>query len=357
LTIDQIRDTVRINYDLFSVRNDDIFEIRLHVSDNNGKSFNVEPVHIWGDLGFGIKPTTKLKINWTPLSDSLEMVGDQYVFKITGDLIGASEEIDFVTITSGSFMMGSVENFAKTDEREVHEVYVNEFEMAIHEVTNYQYMVFLNRYGSDYVKDGEFKDKPLIFPHEKGLSKLESKAKQAGLKLWVTNAGYEYFPVVNVTWYGANEYCKYFGYRLPTEAEWEYAAREGGKVLLFGNGENIADPTEINFDGKISEKRKYSRSGASRNSQIRVANFAPNSLRLFDMSGNVWEWCQDWYERNYYFHSKKYNPTGPWFGDYKSIRGGSWFNNAEDIRTTDRSFYNPREGNSDIGFRVVRVNN
>lgn len=354
IVIDQIRDTVRINYDLIALRNDDIFEINLAVSDNNGETFDIIPKTIKGAIGFGIKPKSNLIIDWTPLDDSLELIGDDYVFKLNGKLLGASQKIDFVTIPGGEFMMGSSEDFAKTDERRVHSVYVDDFEMSVHEVTNYQFAIFMNLYGSETVKKGEYKGEPLLFPHPKGISKLEHAKQPTGVGLWVTNPGFEYFPIVNVTWYGANEFCKYYGYRLPTEAEWEYAAREGGKDVRFGNGKQIADPSEINFDGKSTEKKEYSKAGESRNSQIRVANFNPNSLKLFDMSGNVWEWCQDWYASNYYFYSKKGNPTGPWFGDYKSIRGGSWFNNAEDIRVTDRSFYTPYKGNSDIGFRVAR---
>jgi formylglycine-generating enzyme required for sulfatase activity len=354
IIIEQVRDTIRINYDLISIRNDDIFEVNLTVSDNNGETFDIIPQSINGDIGFGIKPMGNLQIDWTPLDDSLELIGDDFVFKMNGALLGASKEIDFVNIPGGSFLMGSNEDFAKTDERKLHEVHINDFEMSVHEVTNYQYLFFLNSYGSDVVLKGEFKGKPLIYPNPKGLMKHDKVKQRGGSNLWITNPGFEYFPAVGVTWYGANEYCRYFGYRLPTEAEWEYAARECGENVLFGTGKNIADPSEINFDGKSTEKRSYSKSGESRGSQVRVAKFNPNKLRLFDMSGNVWEWCQDWYESNYYYHSKKNNPTGPWFGNYKTIRGGSWFNNAEDIRVTDRSFYSPYEANSDIGFRAVR---
>lgn len=355
--IEQIRDTVRIRYNLVSIRNDDIYEIRLAVSDDNGEKFNIIPNSISGDIGFGVKPKSNLTIDWTPLEDSLELIGENYVFKLVGDLLGGSKEIDFVEIPGGTFMMGSSDEFANTDEKRVHEVYIDDFEMSVYEVTNFQFMLFLNLYGSDEVKDGEYKGKPIIYPHPKGLSKLEHAKQNTGIGIWVTNAGFEYFPVVNVTWYGANEFCKYYGYRFPTEAEWEYAAREEGKNIRFGNGKQIADPKEINFDGRTVEKREYSKAGESRNSQIRVASFSPNQLRLFDMSGNVWEWCQDWYESNYYFYSKKDNPTGPWFGDYKVIRGGSWFNNAQDIRSTDRSFFPPLRGNTDVGFRVVRQKN
>ncbi len=354
IVITQIRDTVRINYDLIALGNDDIYEIRLLVSDNNGETFDIIPKTIKGAIGFGIKPKSNLTIDWTPLADSLELKGDDFIFKLSGKLLGASRNIDFVKIPGGEFIMGSSEDFAKTDERKLHVVYLDDFEMSVYEVTNYQFMTFMNLYGSETVKEGEFKNKPLLFFHPKGIKKLEQAKQTSGLGLWVTNPGFEYFPIVNVTWYGANEFCKYYGYRLPTEAEWEYAAREGGKNVLFGNGKQIADPTEINFDGKSTVKKAFSKAGESRNSQIRVASFSPNSLGLFDMSGNVWEWCQDWYESNYYFYSSKENPTGPWFGKYKSIRGGSWYNNAEDIRVTDRSYFSPYRGNSDIGFRVVR---
>lgn len=358
LRVDQIRDTIRIKYDLFSIRNDDIFEIKISVSDNNGDSFDIIPKSIKGALGFGIKPKSNHIIDWTPLEDSLELIGEYFVFRLSGELIGASKEIDFVFVKGGKFIMGSDEDFAKTDERKLHEVIIDDFEMSIHEVTNFQYNEFLKAYGSDEVKEGEFQGKVMIVSNEKGLTKLTSASQGYINNYWITSPGYEYFPVVGVTWYGAYEYARYYGYRLPSEAEWEYAAREGGKKVLFGNGSEIADPSGINFNASSKEKRHYSKIGEYRGSQMRVANFKPNALRLFDMSGNVWEWCQDWYESNWYFHSRKYNPSGPWFGKYKVIRGGSWFNNAEDIRTTDRSFFSPYEYNSDIGFRVVRsVNN
>lgn len=353
ILVQQSRDTVNVVYDLISLRNDDVFEINLAVSDNNGETYHIIPQTINGDIGFGIKPKSGLTMKWTPLKDSLELIGDDFIFRITGELIGATKDIDFVRIKGGRFLMGSNEKYAKSDERKVHEVFVNDFEMSIHEVTNYQFLTFLNAYGSDIVKEGEYKGEKIIFENSKGLKKIATS--QRGTKnLWTTNPGYEYFPVVGVTWYGANEYCKFYGYRLPTEAEWEFAARERGQDVLFGNGSLIADPSEINFDGRSIQKKEFSVTGEARMSQIRVASYKPNKLRLFDMSGNVWEWCQDWYERNYYYHSKKYNPTGPWFGDYKSIRGGSWFNNAEDIRVTDRSFYSPYRSSSDIGFRVVK---
>lgn len=349
----QQRDAVKIYYDLVSVRSDDVYKINLQVSDNNGETFNYFPKTVKGDIGYGIRPKNNLLITWYPLNDSLELIGDYFVFKITGELLGATNEVIFERIKGGSFLMGSSAKFAKTDESKVHEVFLNDFEMSIHEVTNYQYMLFLKDYGSSTIKEGQYKGEILIYPNPKGLNyyKIISSSIK---KIWITTPGFEYFPVVGITWFGAYEFCKFYGYRLPSEAEWEYAARERGKDILFGNGKMIADSKEINFDGKAEEKREFSVVGNSRGSQIRVASFEPNNLNLFDMSGNVWEWCQDWYDSNYYYNSKQENPSGPWFGKYKSIRGGSWFNNAEDIRVTDRSFFIPYGYNSDIGFRPVR---
>ena len=352
IKVEQHIDTVVVKYDLMSERNDDVFNVRLLVSDNNGATFDIIPKKkVWGDIGYGLTPSVNKTIFWLPLKDSLELIGDNYIFKIETTLMGATPKIEFVTIKGGKFRMGSNAPEAKSDERPVHTVYLNDFKMSINEVTIYQFLTFLNAYGKNEVKDGEYKGEKLFYPNQKGIDYFKSTFNT---KIWKTKKEYEFYPMVGVTWYGANEFCKYYGYRLPTEAEWEYAAREGGKKVRFGNGTNIADPSEINFNSSSELNKKYSISGENRKSQVRVCTFPPNKLKLFEMSGNVWEWCQDWYKSNYYFHSKKYVPTGPWFGRYKVIRGGSWYNSADDIRTTDRSFFPPYKSNGDIGFRVVQ---
>ena len=351
LRVEQHTDTVLITYDLISSLTNDIFSVNLFVSENNGETFSITPKTVEGDIGYGIPPGFHKQIIWLPLEDSLELVGDDYIFKIQVASLGASKEVDFVLVKGGWFEMGSKAKEAKSDERPVHRVYVDDFKMSINEITNYQFLAFLQEYGSRTVRYGEYRGEVLFYSSPKGILIQD---RRLGGEIWRVKKGYEFYPVVGVTWYGANEFCKFYGYRLPTEAEWEYAAREGGKNVRFGNGKDIADPSEINFNGSREFKKKYSIVGQNRKSTIRVCSFPPNKLQLFDMSGNVWEWCQDWYQRNYYFHSKIYNPTGPWFGKYKVIRGGSWFNSAEDIRTTDRSFFSPYSYNHDIGFRVVQ---
>ncbi|MEL6135766.1 MAG: SUMF1/EgtB/PvdO family nonheme iron enzyme, partial [Bacteroidota bacterium] len=113
------------------------------------------------------------------------------------------------------------------------------------------------------------------------------------------------------------------GYRLPTEAEWEYAARGGGKTVMFGNGKNILDPAEANFNSKEVYKMNASRTGTYRGTTVPVGSLqAPNALGLHDMSGNVREWCWDWYGN--YSSSTQTDPQGPTSGDRRVIRGGSW---------------------------------
>lgn len=188
-------------------------------------------------------------------------------------------------------------------------------------------------------------------------------------KLWKQVMGYnpsnftncDDCPVEEVSWDNVQEFLKKLNqqtgrqYRLPTEAEWEYAARGGGKAVLFGNGKNTADPKEINFNGSAPYKTSYSLTGDYRQKTIPVGSLnSPNALGLHDMSGNVWEWCSDWYGT--YPSESQTNPTGPSSGSYRVVRGGSWGNSPKSCRVASRGSNAPGNRNSVTGFRLARAN-
>ena len=342
-------DTVKVYYDIVGGRASDILKVKLSVSNNGGNDFNIVPKKIWGDIGSKVLTGTGKVIYWEPLSDGLQLIGNNYVFDISGNVIGAPGIIETVPIKGGTFIMGDQLREGNSNEEYLHEVKLDDYSIGEYEITNIQYAAFLQAYGSDKVKSGVYSGEPLIYENKEGLIK-----QNAGLGfIWTIQEGKEYNPVVGVTWYGAYEFCRYYGYRLPTEAEWEYAARELGKMVRFGNGKNVARIEDINFNGEQKVVNDKQLEGNIKGGTSRIGNYDPNSLVLFDMSGNVWEWCQDWYSSNYYFHSKKVDPIGPWLGIYKVIRGGSYYNSAFGIRTTVRSFFIPYEQNGDIGFRVA----
>jgi formylglycine-generating enzyme required for sulfatase activity len=141
------------------------------------------------------------------------------------------------------------------------------------------------------------------------------------------------------------------GYRLPTEAEWEFAARERGREVLFGNGKNIANPAEINFNGRVESE--YSVTGEYRERTVPVGSLQPNALLLYEMSGNVGEWCQDWYGD--YSPSAQTNPQGPDTGSGRVIRGGSWIDGPQNCRVAVRSSISPGFRDSGTGFRLSRT--
>ncbi|MEZ4967966.1 MAG: formylglycine-generating enzyme family protein [Saprospiraceae bacterium] len=142
-------------------------------------------------------------------------------------------------------------------------------------------------------------------------------------------------------------------YRLPTEAEWEYAARGGGKAVLFGNGKNVADPKEINFNASDSYKTSYSVAGDYRQKTVSVGSLnSPNALGLHDMSGNVWEWCSDWFGT--YSSGAQTNPTGSSTGSYRVLRGGSWYDLARLARMAVRGGNRPDYRVNYAGFRLAR---
>lgn len=131
-------------------------------------------------------------------------------------------------------------------------------------------------------------------------------------------------------------------YRLPTEAEWEYAARSGGKNEKYAGTSN---------ESELGDYAWYSINSGSKTHP--VGQKKPNGLGIYDMSGNVWEWVNDWYDSDYYKNSPKNNPTGPSSGQYRVLRGGSWFTGARTTEAPDRSRYGPSIRDNGFGFRLV----
>jgi formylglycine-generating enzyme required for sulfatase activity len=240
-------------------------------------------------------------------------------------------DIEFVYVPGGSFQMGDTFGEGGKTEYPVHDVTLDDFYLSKTEVTFEQFDRFCQSTG---------RDKP-------------------GDEGWGRGSR----PVINVDFDDATAFCQWLSresgrqIRLPTEAEWEYAAREGGKKIRFGNGKNTADPSEINYDGSDEHKGSYSVSGESRQKTMPVASFSPNALDLYDMAGNVWEWCEDWFDGDYYKNSVPHNPRGPSFTRwFRVIRGGCWDSKPSSVRCTARGRFTPDDPSSrerHLGFRIV----
>jgi formylglycine-generating enzyme required for sulfatase activity len=203
-------------------------------------------------------------------------------------------------------------------------------------------------------------------PHEVTLDSYFLGETPVTQELWVALMGDnpshfkgdDELPVEQVSWFDCQEFIAKLNeltgkkFRLPTESEWEFAARERGRKVRFGNGKDIADPDEMNFDASDYSKRVYTIVGQFRRKTTPMKTFKPNALGLYDMTGNVFEWCADWWGRYDLEHHK--NPIGPSIGSSRVHRGGSYGSIPEGCRVSYRSFANlPYSNYHFLGFRLA----
>ena len=230
---------------------------------------------------------------------------------------------DFVYVPAGAFKMGDNFGDGLSRERPVHTVDLDAFYIARYETTNGQWRKFRDDPGYD---DPKYWPSGHVVPKDQVPYWTQANNHGGG------TPGSDDFPVLGVNWDSAVAYCNWVSaktgkkYRLPTEAEWEKAAR-GTDQRRYPWGNEI-DHSDANFVG-----------GETFDTGMKVGSFPKERFAAhgaFDMAGNVWEWCSDWYERDYYSVSPRKNPKGPATGAYRVVRGGSFFQEPFDLRTYGR---------------------
>ncbi len=259
-------------------------------------------------------------------------------------LVDPTTGMEFVWVEGGCFRMGDDFGEGWRREHPLHDVCVDGFYIGQFEVTQGQYKEITGETPSDNHS---------IF----------------------TNT--DDYPVIRVSWTDAQHFIEELNkrssidYRLPTEAEWEFAARGRGLKQKYSGGENVDElawyriNSDDSYDPKTYDKKDEDGNPIdyftteeyrekAKNSMIhKVGTKGANSIGIYDMSGNVWEWCSDWYEEKYYRNSPKKNPQGPDDGSKRIMRGGSWYSMDWDTRCSVRFKHEPDFKNGSVGFRLV----
>ncbi|MBN1293240.1 MAG: SUMF1/EgtB/PvdO family nonheme iron enzyme [Candidatus Latescibacteria bacterium] len=268
--------------------------------------------------------------------------GERYDFVVKLSTINnfhTIKGITFAPIPSGTFRMGNMENFGyNTIEKPVHTVTLSAFEMSIFEITQKQYQALIGSIPENIYGEGDN------------------------------------YPVYTVSWFDAVRFCDKLsdaaglercydegtwvcdfsknGFRLPTEAEWEYACRAGTETCFY-TGNYLQGLGAKSLDMDNAGWYLYNWGLENKKTHI-VGEKEPNAFGLYDMHGNIGEWCNDWYAEDYYKSSPSADPAGPTSGTDRVIRGGSWCNTAAGCRSANRFWCKPSEKYGIFGFRVVR---
>jgi formylglycine-generating enzyme required for sulfatase activity len=228
----------------------------------------------------------------------------------------------------------------------VHKVYLDGYYIDRFEVTNERFAAYLN----EALLKGEIQASANTVTQDNiELLDLDNSDCQIAYSegRFLVRYGREWHPVVNVSWRGADAYARRYGKRLPTEAQWEKAAR-GDDQRIYPWGNLTPSGWYCNFN-----RNNVSGNPSSHDYTTPVGDYSPQGNSPYgcaDMAGNVWEWCSDWYDSGYYSNSPTNNPTGPSSGSFRVIRGGAWYSDANIIRCTFRA----AGDYVSTGFRCVR---
>lgn len=316
----RVGDEIVVTYNL-----DESADVWLYVSLDGGKTY-CSAVTTTGDVGRAVL-SGKKRILWKVLYDIPEGLVGQIRFKVAADLIVSLDDVKFemVYVQGGTFMMGATEeqgDDAWDDEKPAHQVTLLDYYIGKFEVTQ------------------ELWEKVM------GTTIEEQRDKAGDSMLY--GVGFNY-PMYYVNWNEAQEFCQKLSqltgkkYVLPTEAQWEYAARGGVK----------SDGYKYSGSNTIDDVAWYWKNSKEKNSISRVGTKQANELGIYDMSGNVYEWCSDWFDD--YSSDSQTNPIGPATGSFRVLRGGGWFNVARGCRVSRRGGNYPALRPHYIGFRVVLI--
>ena len=236
-----------------------------------------------------------------------------------------TDGMEMVYVPAGEFEMGS--NNGESDEKPVHTVDLDAYWIDKYEVSNAQYALCVA--GGDCTKP----------------SQTESYTRS----YYYGNPEYDNHPVIYVSWHQARDYCQWVGGDLPTEAQWEKAARgTDGRTYPWGDESPTCQLT--NFNQGTYENPSYC---VGDTSPVTDYEGGASPYGALNMAGNVWEWVRDWYDIDYYSYSPAENPTGTTSGGYRVLRGGSWIDYSRGIWAANRGYINPSDASDDFGFRCV----
>jgi len=276
-----------------------------------------------------------------------------------------------LALEGGEFLMGSSDRFAYPDDGEgpTRRVRLDPFEIAPYAVTNADFARFVDetghvtdaeRYGWSFVFAGLLPDD---FPPTRGVA-AAPWWRQVEHADWRRPEGPQSdlegrldHPVVHVSWNDATAYCDWAGARLPTEAEWEYAARGGLEGMVFPWGDELEPGGQHRMNVWQGEFPGDNTLADGFLGTCPVDAFAPNDYGLHNVTGNVWEWCADWFSRDFHTRDKRTNPQGPIRGTRRSTRGGSYLchhSYCRRYRVAARNSIEPDSTTGNTGFRCVR---